>query len=416
LKERKNIALFFCGLLMVALIFSPFLLSISMISLLILGLVDWETNNFKKTISFNNLLVTRVKQYKNSASFLIITLYLFIVFFSAWQTEGDWTYWMERMRIKLPFLALPIAFLGLPRFDDRAVKGLLYFLLIFMTIISIGVGINYGLHFDEINNLISRGKPMPVPRNHIRFSILMSVAIIGGIYLISTQYFYKNIVEKSLIKGITIFLFLFIHILSVKTGIVCLYVALGVLSLRYIYTSQKYLIGLSVIIGLLSIPMIAFFTIPSFQQKINYAHYDLTQYLAGNGEKYADSGRITSLKVGWEIFSESPIFGTGSGNLKREVIKKYKKKYPGYEESLLPHNQFLYVLAGMGIFGFALFLLALFFPLFYKKPYRNSFFMGYYWIFITAFILEHTIENAVGVGTFTFFLLLFLNHLQKSLP
>jgi len=263
------------------------------------------------------------------------------------------------------------------------------------------------------------GKPMTVPRNHIRFSILMSVAIIGGIYLIVGQYFYKKKAEKIGIKGLTIFLFLFIHLLSVKTGIVCLYVSLGVMSLRYVYISRRYLVGGLMILGLGSLPVIAFLTIPSFQQKILYMHHDLTQYAEGRGAIYADAGRLTSLKVGWEIFAASPVFGVGVGNFRSVVNQKYDKKYPNYVEPLMPHSQFMYVLAGMGLFGFSIFLLALFFPLFYKKTYQNFFFLGFYCLMLTAFILEHTIENAVGVATFTFFLLLLLNHLllpQKSNP
>jgi len=112
LKERKNIVLFFCGMLMVSLIFSPFLLTVSMLGLLVLGLTKWDSNNFKQTIGFNKTPFTRLTQYKSYASFGVLFLYFFIVLFSAWQTDGDWHYWLERIRIKLPFIALPIAFLG----------------------------------------------------------------------------------------------------------------------------------------------------------------------------------------------------------------------------------------------------------------------------------------------------------------
>ena len=406
---------------MVSLLFSPFLLTVSMLGLLLLGILNWDYNNIKQTIGFNKKLPTLLLQYKSYYSILIFSFYFLIVLLSAWQTEGTWQPWLERIRIKLPFIALPIAFLGLPRFGDREVKGLLYFLLLFLTAVGIGVSINYGLNFEEINNQISRGKPMPVPRNHIRFSILVSVGIIGGIHLIYQQYFHKNKIEKAVIKAMTIFLFLFIHVLSVKTGILCLYTALGVLCLRYIYSSRKYLMGVLLIIGMISIPVISYLAIPSFKQKMRYMHYDLTQYAAGNGEIYADAGRLTSLKVGWEIFKSSPIFGVGAGNLRAVVNQKYKQNHPEYVEPLTPHSQFIYVLAGMGLFGFSFFMVALFFPLFYKKAYKNTFFLGAYCIFITAFVVEHTIENAVGVGTFTFFLLLLLNHLflpqnTKQLP
>lgn len=396
---------------MVSLIFSPFLLTISMLALLLLGVINWEAGKFKQTIGFNKKLIFRFFQFNYSASFLVVSLYFFIVVFSCWQTDGSWQFWLERIRIKLPFLAMPIAFLGLPRFDKKMVNGILYFLLIFMTIAGIAVGINYGLNFDEINNQISRGKPMPVFRNHIRFSILMSVAIIGGIHLIIDEYFYKKKQESSLIKSMTIFLFLFIHVLSVKTGIVCLYVALGLLSLRYIYLSRSYLAGSLLIIGLLNIPVVAFLTVKSFEQKIRYMHHDLTQYVKGEGGIYSDAGRLTSLKVGKEIFIAAPLFGAGAGNLRAIVHQQYDQHYPEYVEPLMPHNQFLYVLAGTGLFGFSIFIFALFFTLFHKKIYQNHFLFGFYCLIITAFMLEHTIENAVGVATFTFFLCLMLNHL-----
>jgi len=73
---------------------------------------------------------------------------------------------------------------------------------------------------------------------------------------------------------------------------------------------------------------------------------------------------------------------------------------------LMPHNQFLFVLAGVGILGLSLFLLALLIPLFYRSAYRHPFFLGFYLIFLCAFMVEHTIENAVGVGSFLLFLLL----------
>ncbi len=409
----NKISLFFCGLIIVSLVFSPFLLTVSMIGLLILGLVK-ENKEGLNRFSFNKNLGTKLMDWKSNAAFLVIPFYFFIVLFGIWQVEGDYTYLLERLRIKLPFIALPIAFLGLPHFEHRQIKGLLYFLLIFITLTGIGISTNYLLNYDLINDMLSRGKPMPTPRNHIRYSLLVGVSIIGGIYLIKEKYFYKNPRERYLIIILTIFLFLFIHILSVKSGILCLYIALGVLSLQFIYLSKKYLFGFLIITGLISLPVIAFVTIPSFQHKLTYMHYDLKKYFAGEGEQYSDSGRLTSLKVGWNLFVNAPVFGVGAGNIKKEVHQFYEQKYPDYVKPILPHDQFLFVLAGSGLFGFFFFGLAVFVPLFYHKNYRHFFFLGLYTIFLVALVLEHTLENAEGVGIFSFFIGLFLNHLHKS--
>jgi O-antigen ligase len=411
--NRTNIALFFCCLLILSIIYSPFLLSLSMIGLLMLSLIRFPGEGASK-YSFNTKAFQCIANYRNHLALVVVPLFFGIVLFSAWQTTGDTHYLLERLRIKLPFLILPFAFLGLPKFSSRQVNQVLFFLLIFMTINSIGVGINYLLHFDDIQFGLSRGHAMPTPRNHIRYSLLTALSIISGIHLILENYCYEKKTVRYFIIGMTSFVFLFIHILSVKSGIVCLYFSLGILLLRYIYTSRKYLLGSGLLLALLFIPFIAYQSIPSLKQKVGYMVYDLMQYQKEEGGIYADAGRITSLKAGLEMFQEHPLFGVGAGNFRREVNELYAEKYPNYVQAIMPHNQFLFVLAGTGLFGFGFFLIAFFLPLCCKRAYDNFFFLGFYMLFLMAFILEHTIENAAGVGTFSFFLVLCLSNNESE--
>lgn len=401
--------LFFCALLLCALIFSPFLLTVSMIGLLLVAFINTEVKDGTTSWSFNTAPFLKLKEYKKYLPFLVIPLYFLIVLFSFWQNTGASDYFVERLRIKLPFLILPFVFLGLPPFSKKEINGLLYFLLILLVLTCIGIGVNYLLNFEAINDMLSRGKPMPTPRNHIRFSLLTATGIIGGIYLISQKYFWKYNWERYLISACTLFLILFIHILSVKSGLLCLYFALGILALRYIFKSGNIFIGIGLIAGILLIPFIAYKTIPSLKSKIDYTLWDLGKYREGAGGGYGDAGRITSLKVGVELFQTNPVFGVGVGNIRSKVDQIYAEKYPDYTQPIMPHSQFLYVLAAMGIVGLLLFLIAFFVPLFYNRAYHDLFFLGFYMIFLMAFLLEHTIENQLGVASFSFFLLLFLN-------
>ncbi|MFK7810179.1 MAG: O-antigen ligase family protein [Saprospiraceae bacterium] len=405
LNDRLNIALFFSCLLVASIVTSPFLLTLSMIALLLLSFVSFPKEGNGK-FELNTTAFQRITNYQQHLSLLVISLFFGIVLFSGWQTVGNYDYLLERLRIKLPFLILPIAFLGLPKFTSRYINHLLYFLLLFMTLMSIGIGIYYFLHFSEVQHGLSRGHAMPTPRNHIRHSLLTAISILGGLHLIMQKYCWKSEKEKRLIKFLTFFFFFFIHVLSVKSGLVCLYFSLGVLLLRYIYVSRKYVLGAGLLLGLLLIPFIAYHSIPSLKQKIGYMFYDLAQHQKGEGAIYADSGRIISFKAGVELFKRNPVFGVGVGNFRREVNELYAEQYPDYVQALMPHNQFLFVLASTGLFGLGLFLVAFFLPLFYKKAYRNFFFLGFYMLSLMAFLLEHTIENAAGVATFSFFVIL----------
>ena len=68
--------------------------------------------------------------------------------------------------------------------------------------------------------------------------------------------------------------------------------------------------ALGVMAGLFLLPIIGYHTIPSFKAKGNYMRWDWKMYQEGTGAEYADSGRLTSLKVGYDIFKANPWFGT----------------------------------------------------------------------------------------------------------
>lgn len=346
-------------------------------------------------------------------AFFAVTLFFFVVFLSFWQTT-DFGYWLERLRIKVPFLVFPLIFLAFPRFSERQVDGLFYALLFLLTLTSIGVGVYYLLHAEAIDALMLQGRPMPTPRNHIRYSLLMAMGVIGGIWLYRKQFYWRYPVERKLIGLMTVFLFVFIHFLAVRSGLLTLYIALAVLLVRHIFWSRHYKSALVMLLVLFVLPVGAYFAFPPLQSKVAYMRYDLLMYKANEGALYADSGRIVSLKAGWDIWRQYPVFGVGAGNLGREVNREFRTKYPEFKQTLMPHNQFLFVAAGTGLAGLGLFCVALFYPLFYRKNYRNDLMLAFYTISLTAFMIEHSIENSLGVGFFVFFLTLFLNHLNRD--
>ena len=389
------------------LVYSKFVLANSMIIILFLGYFNYYNEAGKFSLSFNKEPFKNIFDFKKYLPFAALTLFFFIYVFSFWQNDGDLAYYFERLRIKLPFLALPIAFLGIPKFSKKQFYSLLIFFVGFILINSIGVLGNYLINFEEVQQMMFLGKSMPTPCNHIRFSILIALAILAVLYL-----YLKDIsqwrIPRRMYLMCGLFLFLFIHILSVRTGLVCLYFALGVCSIAHVIKTKKYLLLIGMFTLLAGLPFATYKTVPSFKQKMDYMLYDHQQYSAGKGGIYSNSGRITSMKVGWDQFIENPVFGIGIGNLERETKKIYAEKYPSYSKALVPHSQFIFTLAATGIFGFIFFMIAFLVPFFFKAAYKDLFFLGFYAVFFVAFLLEHTIENAIGIGTFLLFLLVML--------
>ncbi len=407
LRIKTQLALYVLCLWIVMLVYSKFVLANTMILILFLGYFNYYNNEGKFAFTFNKEPFKNIFDFKKNLPFAVITLFFFVYVFSFWQNQGDLSYYLERLRIKLPFLALPIAFLGIPKFSKRQFYSLLIFLLFFVILNSIGVLTNYWLNYEEVQQLMHAGKSMPTPCDHIRFSILVAFAILAGLYLYIKDANCWSI-PKIVFLIASFVLFIFIHILSVRTGILCLYFALAVCATSYALSTKRYIILLCTVVVLASLPFAAYYTVPSFKQKMDYMTWDHQQFAAGKGGVYSNSGRITSMQVGWDQFVENPIFGIGVGNLERETKKIYANKYPSYSKALVPHSQFIFTLAATGIFGFIFFMIAFLVPFFFNGAYKDLFFLGFYAIFTVAFLIEHSIENAVGIGTFLLFLLVML--------
>lgn len=394
-------------------IFSPFVLSVTMWLIPALGLFAYSYGQTWYIPRLSERALSLQPLAPENRSFLLLTGLFLIILLSAFQTE-DWSYWWERLRIRLPFLILGLSGMMLPGLPQRRLHAILALLLGFMTLTCLGVGINYLMHADVIQAAMIRGHSIPVPRNHIRFSLLLAMSILGGIELIRTRYTYRWSWERKAIIFATVFLVFMLHFLSVRTGILAFYGGAILLGFWVGIRSRKVWIPLVLFAGFATLLWGSYHVLPSLKSKIDYMRYDLAMHRQGEGGQYADSGRIVSLKTGLKIFSSHPWIGIGVGNLRQEVNRLFKEDYPDYAEPLTPHNQFIYVMAGTGIVGLGLFLYFFFGPLFISGNFRAPLLLSFYGLTGTAFLLEHTIENSMGTGFVVLFLILLLLRQRDS--
>lgn len=415
LQSYKAQALIFLFIWVVSMVLSAeFVLSVSMIGLLVLALFQLEIEGPQVRVFLRKDLKNNFKKYWEYKVWLAASVPFLIVLISAlWSSDMDYT--LERLRIKLPFLILPFAFASMPPLRKKEILTILYFLLVMMSIISVYVLIDFLVNFDEIMALLGKGGHLPTPSNHIRFSLTLALTIIGSIALWVEKFYFQNTFEKYLIGGMTLFLFIFIHILSVRSGILALYLGLFVLAGYYVFIKKKYLLGLIGMAAIISLPVIAYQTVPSFKLKIDYAIWDYKQFQQGIGGQYPDSERLISMTTGIELGKEHMFFGTGAGDLKKEIKSRYENELAGKYNFRMPHNQLISIFAGTGIIGLIIFIAAFFFPLFYKNNFRQPLFLALHAVIFMSFFMENTIENNFGISMYLFFLLIGLNYLSNRI-
>lgn len=398
-RDNVEIARYYLTILMVAgvffgLVFSPPFISVGLISLVILGLLDplqginprwWQ--RFPATL-------------RSPVFWAMASLYLLLLC-GFWQTE-DWVYYTERLRIKVPLLALPVIWPGLPDFTTRERSWFYGGFALFMLGVLAAVLINYSLNFAEINDMIQRGQAMPVPRNHIRFSLLVALATLFSVGAFRTKAFgWRKI---WLVAGGL--LFVGQHFLAVRSGLAGAYGGISTLVLALAWERGTWWPAVAGLIGLAALPVLAYVAVPSFATKINYARYELFHRNATEDQgDYSDEGRLTSLRLGIQVWQDHPLLGVGPGNLLQEMDARYARVLPGVEGKR-PHNQFVSALAGSGLLGglvtLGSFLVLGGIGIRRKKPV----YLAVWTVFFLSCLVENTLETSAGVTMFCVFLLL----------
>lgn len=403
----EDALLFFAALLVVSMPLSPFLLSISMWGLVFVAF--WQQARAEGRATGIRgawaLLRDSFRRLFRQPAYAMLSLLLLVPALSGWWSD-DQAYWLERTRVRLPFLVLPWAFANLPRLTQRQYCLVLYLLVWTMVVLCAGVGINFLLHQSEIMQAMYHGRSIPVPRHHIRFSLILATAIVAGGWLWSQRFFWRYAWERTALGMATVFLFGFLHFLSVRSGLAALYTALFFTLGYFVWRTRRWRLALGLLAFLLVIPWVAVNTLPSLKQKVSYMAYDWGRYLKGEGDTYSDAERWISLKTGWQIWKQHPWVGIGAGDLPAETSRIVKENYPAYEHTpKLPHNQFLYILAGTGLIGLALSLTAFLIPVF-AGPHRFHYLFAVFQILVfTSFLVEYTLETAMGVAWYLFYTL-----------
>ncbi len=393
---------FFCVLTFTGFVSSRAVASIGLIGLVAIPLI---TEN----------LVTVFKRYYLRKDYVVLSVFFWIVFFSGCYSD-DITNWLNWVRIKLPYLFLPIAFASVKKPEQQKFIALLYGFILVFFISTLLVIFNYAMNYAFINNSIFSGRSIPMPFSHIRFTLMLAFSFFCCYYLYEKRLFLFYAGEKWLQLFLMAFSFTALHILSVRSGLLALYLGAFFLLLRYMINQKKYVPGLVLFLLLTSAPFVAYRLVPSLQNKLVFMQYDLKGLRDGEINYRYDLMRLSSMKIGLEVWSNNKLWGVGAGDLKESMNTTYERLLPQLnpQNRLMPHNELVWVLASLGTVGFLLFLFAFTFPVFYQNNYRHWLLVVLHLILFSSFLTEATLEEQIGTGFYITFLLVLINQFRHE--
>ncbi|MEI6311849.1 MAG: O-antigen ligase family protein [Bacteroidota bacterium] len=414
--QRNHIALFFIVVNLVGLFTSRIVMSNGMIWFFALALIPNSILSIfiereQHSIAFKEQITGFIKYKPFLAQLSIVAVALFGCIYST-----DLSNSFKVITTYSPFLFMPIAFGAIKAFTKKQFIFILYAYTSIVFIATIIILINYFLHYDSINIGLKQGQAIPTPyHEHIRFSLMICFSICSLIYLALKNYSISNMkIEKRIQLIMICCLVICIHVLSVRSGILSLYICLMAIASYIIIYYKKYLLGLCIITFIIIAPIVSYSLIPSVQNKINYMLWDLDQMKNNNAKNYSDAERITSIVAGWKIVQKHPLIGVGTGDLKQKMNQVYEQDYKwlANKNRKMPHNQWVWLWASNGILGVLSLLFSILYALFYRKQYKNILLICFFIITISSFLYEHTLQTQVGVAFYVVSLLIMLNYLR----
>ncbi len=389
----RNTAFFTGMIFMMSALFMPrAVLSISVIVLFVISLVHTEHKKQLRTFFSKPLLWAT-------------SLLFFVTLFSGLWSE-DVESWKHSVQVKLPLLALPLAFATPVSLTRKQWEILAW---IFIGLIASGAAwslFHYISDWSNVNEAYLRAKTMitPLENDRVRFSWIVALAALlaGWIGL------YKMKNEK--VAGILLlliagWLMTYLHLLAVRTGIITLYMGLFLIAIAQLFNKRKY--AWAILSLLIILPVVAYFLLPAFQNRVKYLRYEFdfakhADYIPGSN----DPVRVISFRAGISQLVANPLTGVGFGDIKAESRRWYEKNYPAMKEEdmILPSSEYLVYAAGAGIGGLLVLVFVVTIPFFMKVKRRLP------WIILNAaiafsFLFDIPLEVQFGVFLYCFCLL-----------
>ncbi|HWI94402.1 MAG TPA: O-antigen ligase family protein [Flavisolibacter sp.] len=373
-------------LMLVSLFTSRFLLSVGFV--LFLFLTCFHKNMLKQLVSF----------LRNP--FLFGMSFLFLIPFITWFWTDDKSMWMHFVRIKLPLFLFPIAFAGNWQLSARQWSLVAYIFLILVFAGCCWSLWQYVQNIHSIHEQYLKAKvfPTPLENDHVRFSLMVCIAVVCSV-LLMMEYIPKT--KWLLVAGLCIFFIVYLHVLSARTGLVSLYIFLLLTVLYLLLKLRKTKWVISLLVLIIAMPVAAWFFFPTFQNRIHYNVYDLSnarenKYVPGGN----DANRILSLKAGWNVLREHP-FGVGA-DVVDKTYEWYDKNIPAMVETdkLSPSSEPLMYAGFAGWIGFFSFFVIMLLPFFQRI--KTNYFSWFVLNLIMAFSLLFDIGIEVQFGVFIY--------------
>jgi len=213
-------------------------------------------------------------------------------------------------------------------------------------------------------------------------------------------------VNKVLAVLLIIIFEVFIIMLSSKAGILGFAVLLALFASYLLFEQKQWIRGLITGALLTASFMVLFLSFPLSSERFEQTKEALEQADINAEEIPNSTGeRILIWWYSFEITNDNFLVGVGSGDVKDNLLDKYREKEMnnalGLE--LNAHNQYLQSMIALGIMGLIVLMLTLVLPALYSLEQQHYLYFIFLVLIAFNFLFESMLETQAGVVFYAFF-------------
>ncbi len=352
-----------------------------------------------------------IRPQETNTTIWIVGLFAIALVSGLWTDNSD--RWLQDVYEKIPLLLIPLAIYLMPALKRTEWIWIQLIFLATQSVVAAATLIRFAFTYEEQMQRVAENAYIDIigSISHIYFGLLLGWSAIVGIHLWGEVWREWKPAWHVPVLVVLLFNAVAIHVLVSRTGLIGFYGGLAALGGVWLWQRRKRWLVLGLLAVLAALPVLAYYTVPSFQTRVRVTIWDAEQYyyqpdLDLDLSDNSLSLRLLAWEASWGIIRDHPWLGVGMEDVGQEMLSQYKiRKLSDKGDNLLtnPHNQYLKQWAGAGIPGLLLLLLALFQPLWESRRQLSPLVAAFVVMMALAMCFESLLERQIGMSMFALF-------------
>lgn len=239
--------------------------------------------------------------------------------------------------------------------------------------------------------------------SYMAMYVIFAMAVI--MYFLSRG-FVKGRMNKVFAVILLIVFEIFVIMLSSKAGILGLVILLFLFPAYLFLAERQILKGMAVTMVLWLSFALLFVSFPVSAERFEETRAAIEQTNINADEIASSSGeRLLIWWYSFEITNNNLLFGVGTGDVRDELLDKYREKqmYNALGLELNAHNQYLQTTLALGVIGLIALLLCIVLPFMYGMDHKHYLLLIFLILIALNFLFESMLETQAGVVFYAFF-------------